>query len=40
LLPAVNALRQTEECNPVYVIHNVSDAATRSASHWFLSIVA
>jgi len=31
LFPAVPALKQTEERTPVYVIHNVSDAATRSA---------
>src|SRR5215510_13284076 len=31
LFPAVPALKQTEARTPVYVIHNVSDAATRSA---------
>jgi hypothetical protein len=31
LVPTVPALKQTEERTPVYVIHNVADAATRSA---------
>jgi hypothetical protein len=31
LLPSVSALKQTEQRTPVYVIHNVADAATRSA---------
>jgi hypothetical protein len=30
-IPAATALRQTEERTPVYVIHNVTNAATRSA---------